>query len=229
MVVAILAAAVGAPAVREALPAWVQSARQSGWIGLVVVAALYVPAAVLFVPASLLTLAVGYLFGASRGLVAVSLGSTAGAGVAFLVSRYLLRDSLSARWTRSRWWRALDRAVVERDWFVVIMTRLSPVLPYNVLNYAFGLTGIAFARYLWASWLGMLPGTLLYAFLGSTAESMTRLHPEGAGSSLARWGLVGGLLATVLVTIVLTRAARRNLRAWGIEPEPASKTVDQKD
>jgi uncharacterized membrane protein YdjX (TVP38/TMEM64 family) len=169
---------------------------------------LYVLAAVLFVPGSVLTLAAGALFGVVRGTLYVSVAATLGATAAFLVGRYLARDWVArttARWPR---FAAIDRAVAEQGWKIVLLTRLSPVFPFTLLNYAFGLTQVRLSDYVLASWIGMLPGALAYVYVGSLA----RVGVEGPGQSHAPKILYGiGLVATLAVTIVITRLARRAL------------------
>src|SRR5918999_2625750 len=162
--------------------AWVQGI---GPWGAVLFAAAYVPAAVLLVPGSLLTLGAGFVFGVVKGTVIVSLGSTAGAAAAFIVGRSIARDWVARRLAGRPKLAAIGRAVEIEGFKVVLLTRLSPVLPFNVLNYAFGLTAVPFRTYLLASWIGMLPGTIMYVYLGSAARSLATLlsgeTPRSAG------------------------------------------------
>jgi uncharacterized membrane protein YdjX (TVP38/TMEM64 family) len=188
---------------------WVQGI--GAW-GAVLVAAAYVPAAVLFVPGSLLTLGAGFVFGLLKGTAIVSLGSTAGAAAAFLVARSLAHDWVARRMTGRPKLGAIGRAVETEAFKVVLLTRLSPVFPFNLLNYAFGLTAVSFRTYVLASWIGMLPGTIMYVYLGSAAKSVAALisgeTPRSAGQQVL---FALGLAATVAVAIVVTRAARRAL------------------
>jgi uncharacterized membrane protein YdjX (TVP38/TMEM64 family) len=190
--------------------AWVEGL---GPWGLVVLAAAYTPACLLCIPGSLLTLGGGLLFGVLRGTVAISLGSTVGASAAFLAGRWLLRGLLEEKFANSPRFQALDRAVAERGFKIVLLTRLSPVIPFNLLNYAYGLTRVRFGDYVLASWIGMLPGTVMYVYLGSTARELAELvsgKPQGGWAAKA-WFLAG-LLVTVLVTVYVTRVARQALR-----------------
>ena len=188
---------------------WVQGI--GAW-GAVLFAAAYVPAAVLFVPGSLLTLAAGFVFGLLKGTAIVSLGSTAGAAAAFLVGRSLAHDWVARRMTGRPTLAAIGRAVETEAFKVVLLTRLSPVFPFNLLNYAFGLTAVSFRTYVLASWIGMLPGTIMYVYLGSAAKSLAALlsgeTPRSAGQQVL---FALGLAATVAVAIVVTRTARRAL------------------
>jgi uncharacterized membrane protein YdjX (TVP38/TMEM64 family) len=188
---------------------WVQGI---GPWGALLFAAAYVPAAILLVPGVLLTLGAGFVFGVVRGTVIVSLGSTAGAAAAFLVARRLAHDWVVRRMTGRPTLAAIGRAVETEGFKIVLLTRLSPVLPYNLLNYAFGLTAVPFRRYLLASWIGMLPGTIMYVYIGSAARSLAGLLTGDAPRSPAEQGLFAlGLAATVAVAIIVTRTARRAL------------------
>ncbi len=184
----------------------------TGVTGLAVFALVYAVAAVLFLPGSVLTLGAGAAFGVFKGTVVVSLGATLGAGAAFLIGRYLARSRV-ARWaSENPKFSAIDAAVGREGGRIVLLTRLSPLFPYNLLNYLFGVTRVDFWPYLLASWVGMLPGTLLYVYLGfagRTAAQATVNPGTGGDWKLAFWGV--GLAATGLLTYYLTRLARRAL------------------
>ena len=108
----------------------------------------------------------------------------------------------------------------------MLLTRLTPVFPYNVLNYAFGLTGVSFRRYILASWIGMIPGTLLYVYLGSTAKDLAQVFSGNVEGGMAQQLIkILGLVATVVVTIIITRIARRSLRE--AVPQPDNKETHQ--
>lgn len=191
----------------EALHAWVAG---FGIWGPVVLSAVYVLATVLFVPGTILTLAAGAAFGLPVGLVAVSIGSTVGASLAFLIARYAARDKIAAIADKHRRFGAIDRAIGEGGWKIVALLRLSPAIPFNVQNYLYGLTRIRFMPYVVTSWIAMLPGTFLYVYLG---------HVTGAALGADRergsweWAMLAvGLLATVAVTIYVTRLAHHKLQ-----------------
>lgn len=190
---------------------WVQ---ELGAAGYAVFAVIYILATVLFLPGSILTLGAGFVYGLFTGFILVSFSSTVGAACAFLVGRYLARGWVAARVEGNRRFAAIDRAVGEAGWRIVGLTRLSPVFPFNLLNYAYGLTKVRFLDYLLASWIGMMPGTVMYVYLGTVAGSLTTL---GAGGSQASAGQAVmkyvGLAATVAVTLYITRIARRALAA----------------
>lgn len=189
---------------------WVD--RQGAW-GPIVFILGYALAAVAFLPGSLLTLAAGALFGLAFGTLYAFLGATLGASLAFLVARYLARGAIEKRIAGNAKFAAIDRAVGQEGFKIVALLRLSPVFPFNLLNYALGLTRVPFLPYLAASF-AMLPGTLLYVYYGKAAGSLAAAaggaKPQGgtAGTAL----LAVGLAATLAVTAYVTRLAGRALR-----------------
>jgi uncharacterized membrane protein YdjX (TVP38/TMEM64 family) len=201
--------------------------RQLGPWGLVLLAAVYTPAALLLVPGSVLTLAAGYFYDLMPAFLAVSLGSTTAAAVVFLVGRTLARGWVEAKLGQNPVFRALDQAVGEQGFKIVLLTRLSPLFPFTLLNYAFSLTRVRFRSYVLASWIGMGPGTLLYVYLGSTLQSVTEIlsgsdRPRPATETALKWG---GLLATFVVTVLIARTARQALaRNLAATEEPGQST-----
>jgi len=172
----------------------------------------YVIAVVAFVPASLLTLGAGAIFGIVDGVIYVFVAATIGSCLAFLVSRYLARSAVEKKLEGKPKFAAIDRAVAADGLKIVFLLRLTPAVPFNLLNYALGLTRVRFADYAIAS-VGMLPGTLLYVYSGKLAGDVATL---AGNSAVARgWGyyslLALGLAATLAVTVVVTRIARRAL------------------
>ncbi len=193
---------------RDAL-AWIS---RLGPFGFLIFAGLYILACVLMLPGSILTLGAGALFGVAKGSIVVSVAATLGASCAFLVGRYLARDWVAARIAGNPRFRAVDEAVATEGWKIVLLTRLSPVFPFNFLNYAFGLTKVTLRDYLFASWLGMIPGTVMYVYVGSLAGDLARVGAGGHDRTAGEWIVYGvGLLATVLVTVLVTRVARKAL------------------
>ncbi|MCL2930793.1 MAG: TVP38/TMEM64 family protein [Trichodesmium sp. MAG_R03] len=174
---------------------------------------IYILATVLFLPGSLLTLGGGFLFGRLSGSIYVSIGSTIGATCAFLVGRYLARDWVSKKIAGNEQFKAIDKAVGDEGWKIVGLTRLSPIFPFNLLNYAFGLTQVSLRDYFFASWIGMMPGTVMYVYLGSLAGSLATLGTEGRSRTTAEWILYAvGLIATVAVTVYVTKIAKKALQ-----------------
>lgn len=179
-----------------------------GWIGPVVFVAVYVIATVLFLPGSALTLGAGALFGVVRGSILVSVASTLGATAAFLVGRYIARDWVARKIQGNAKFDAIDVAVGREGWKIVGLTRLSPIFPFNLLNYAYGLTKVRLRDYVLASWIGMMPGTVMYVYIGSLARLGAEAGEAPAAQTVMR---LVGLAATVVVTLYITRVAKRAL------------------
>jgi uncharacterized membrane protein YdjX (TVP38/TMEM64 family) len=193
---------------RDAL-AWISGL---GPLGTLIFIAIYILACVLLLPGSILTLGAGAVFGVVPGFIAVLTGATLGATCAFLVGRYLTRDWVARRIAGNEKFKAIDEAVARDGWKIVFLTRLSPVFPFNLLNYAFGLTRVSLKHYFFASWIGMIPGTMMYVYIGSLAGDLASLGAGGRTRTPAEWVLYGiGLLATVAVTVFVTRLAGKAL------------------
>ncbi len=189
--------------------AWVESL--GVWGPLVFIAG-YAIATVAFIPGSLLTLAAGAIFGLARGTLFVFFGASLGAGGAFLVARYLARSWVERKLESKPRFQTIDRAVAQQGRKIVFLLRLSPVFPFNLLNYALGLTRVRFSDYLIACF-GMIPGTFLYVYYGKALGSLAAV---AGGAQVERdagyWVVLTlGLVATVIVTTVVTRIARRAL------------------
>ncbi len=193
----------------DALEARVESL---GILGPLVFAAAYAVATVLFIPGSVLTLAAGAVLGLFWGTVAVSVGSTTGAALAFLIARYFARQRIEALTQRDPRFAAIDRAIGEQGWKIVALLRLSPLVPFNLSNYFYGLTAVRFWPYVLASWISMLPGTFMYVYIGYIGREAA----AGGGAGIGVWVLrIVGLIATVVVTVYVTRLARRALAESG--------------
>lgn len=195
-----------------------------GPTGYLVFSAVYVLACVLLIPGSILTLGAGAIYGVIGGSILTSLSSTVGATAAFLAGRYLARDWVVRKTAGSPTFTAIDHAVGREGWKIVGLTRLSPVFPFALLNYAYGLTRVNLRHYVLASWIGMLPGTVMYVYLGSLAKSLSAVGVDctECERSTLEWVMYGvGLLATIAVTVVVTRIARRALKARMPAGEPA--------
>ncbi|MBI4422878.1 MAG: TVP38/TMEM64 family protein [Elusimicrobia bacterium] len=205
-------AAIRSLALQDWLTLLAERAGDSGPLGAAGFVLAYVAACVLLVPASLLTLAAGAAFGLLPGVALVSVGATAGATAAFLIGRHLARAWVRGRVERDPRFARIDRAVGREGWKIVLLTRLSPAFPFTLLNYAFGITAVGLREYVLASWLGMLPGTFLYVYLGSLARDLASAGAGQSSRSPAEWALLlVGLAATAAVTIFIARLARRSL------------------
>jgi len=173
----------------------------------------YASATVAFVPGSLLTLGAGAIFGLAKGVVYVFTAASIGATLAFLVSRYVARSAIEQRLAGNEKFAAIDNAVGEQGLKIVLLLRLSPVFPFNALNYGLGLTKVSLRDYV-VGHLGMLPGSLLYVYYGKLAGDVAAL---AGGVETERgaeyWLVLGlGLVATIVVTTIVTRIARRALK-----------------
>jgi uncharacterized membrane protein YdjX (TVP38/TMEM64 family) len=188
------------------------------------VVAFYIVACILFLPGSILTLGAGFLFKVIGGTITVSIGSTLGACAAFLVGRTVARKWITGKVAKNAKFAAIDEAVAQQGFKIVLLTRLSPVFPFNVLNYAFGLTKISFWKYVLGSWIGMIPGTVMYVYFGAGLRSLADVAAgqveKGIAGKLFFWF---GLVATIVVTIFITRVASNALR--DAVPQTTSETT----
>lgn len=200
---------------------WVGSFR--GWImdlgpwGGLMFAGVYVLATVLLVPVSVLTIVAGLAFGLGWGFVLVVISATIGATLAFLVSRYLVHDHVRILVETRPRFKAVNEAVSKDGWKIVALLRLSPLVPFNLQNYFYGVTDIKLLHYVPATFVGIMPGTLLYVYLGAAGNVAS-----SEGHSPLEWGLVAlGLVATILVVFWVTKKAREILAQKGVrEPSP---------
>lgn len=195
------------------VPRFAQWVDELGLWGPAVFVVGYAVAVVAFVPGSILTLAAGAIFGVMEGTVLVLVGATLGSTGAFVVSRYFARGAVARKVEGDRRFAAIDRAIEREGRRIVFLLRLSPIFPFNLLNYALGLTRVRLADYIVASF-GMLPGTLLYVYSGKVAGELATLAGSGAEHRGAGYYTVIGMgfAATAIVTILVTRIARRALR-----------------
>ena len=196
----------------EALRAWVDGL---GIWGYVAFALIYAIATILLAPGSPLTIAAGIAFGLT-GFFPVMVGATLGACGGFLVSRYIARGWVEKRTANSRLFAAIDRAIKAEGWKIVGLMRLSPLVPFNLQNYFFGVTQVKFPAYAIATFFGIMPGTLLYVWIASVGAAAG----SGEETGPAKWALLGvGLVATLAVTIIVSRKAQKELSRTGLESE----------
>jgi uncharacterized membrane protein YdjX (TVP38/TMEM64 family) len=177
------------------LTEWIKSL---GILGLVVYVVLYVAGVIAALPGLALTLAAGPLFGSVLGVAAVSAASTIGAGLAFLIGRYIAKDAVSQRFEKEETFQRLNRLTEQHGAIVVALARLVPLFPFNLLNYGFGLTKIAFTTYLFWSWLCMLPGTILYVV---GADVLWQGLTEGKISWATSGFVLGGGFGLFFITL----------------------------
>jgi uncharacterized membrane protein YdjX (TVP38/TMEM64 family) len=210
--------------VRQYLVVALEWTQGLGAWGPIFVALFYIVACVFLLPGSVLTLGAGFLFGVPVGLLSAWTGATLGACLAFLVGRTLARDWVSRKVSENPKFAAVDEAVGREGFKIVLLLRLSPVFPFNFLNYALGLTKVSFGEYALASLIGMLPGGLMYVYFGSAARSLADVATgkvEGGWAGQVFFWI--GLAATILVAGFVTCLARESLK----EAENLSKVVDR--
>ena len=188
---------------------------QMGVAGIFIFIAVYAVATVLLAPGSVLTIGAGFAFGLWKGFLAVSAGATLGASLAFLVARFIARDKIEAIAQRNEKFRKIDNAIGKQGAKLIFLLRLSPVIPFNLSNYFYGLTAVKFWPYVLASWIGMMPGTFLYVYIGTVSKAAVGAAAGGEAMTHGwqYWTFTGvGLAATIIVTIWITKIARDALR-----------------
>jgi len=199
---------------------WVE---HSGWIGWIWFIILYTLSCVFFLPGSVLSFGAGAVYGFWSGTLLVSLGSVAGAFANFVSTRYLLRGWMARKFSKSRKFQALDHAAAVDGWKLVMLTRISPILPHSLVSCAFGLSRISFLRYLLASWVGFLPISAAYAYGGAV---IGRAAKGGLHQGPWAWAAYAIELAvTVLITVWITRFAQSALRNYA--PEVAEAIAEE--
>ena len=198
----------------EVFSAWVS---ELGVLGMVLFALVYAVATVLMIPGSLLTLAGGAVFGLLPGFVTVLHGATLGAALGFLVSRFVARKRVEGWIQKKPSFDVIDKAVAKQGWKIVFLTRLSPIFPFNFQNYAYGLTSVSFWHYTLATWIGMIPGAFLYVYFGTLGRSGLEAASGAESAETLKIALqVVGLLATLAVTVLITRTAKKALGEAGV-------------
>ncbi len=188
---------------------WIENQGSVGGIAFIL---LYIVATVAFLPGSILTLGAGVVFGVFFGSVYVFIGATIGAIAAFLVGRYLARGWVANKISGNDKFAAVDNAVGKEGLKIVLLTRLSPVFPFNLLNYAYGVTGVSLKDYILGT-IGILPGTIMYVYLGSLAGNLATIGTgEQPSNPTVVWAIrIIGFIATVAVTLYITKVARKAL------------------
>lgn len=188
--------------------------KEQGIIGIIAFIIIYNLATILFIPGSFLTLGGGALYGVFFGSIYVFIAATLGATLAFLIGRYFARGYISRKIRNNIAFRAIDAAICKEGFKIVFLARLSPIFPFNMLNYVFGITRVALKDYILGS-IGMIPSTIMYVYLGSLAMDITHLNSQIDNSPQAQimqWSLrLIGLIATIAVSIYIARIAKRSL------------------
>jgi uncharacterized membrane protein YdjX (TVP38/TMEM64 family) len=193
---------------------------QMGTVGILVFIVVYALATVLLAPGSILTIGAGFAFGLWKGFLAAWTGATLGASLAFLVARFVARDKIESIAKRNEKFRKIDNAIGKQGAKLIFLLRLSPVIPFNLSNYFYGLTAVKFWLYVLASWIGMMPGTFLYVYIGAASKAAVTAAAGGEAvkHGWQYWTFLGvGFLATVIVTIWVTKIARDALKSQAVQ------------
>ncbi|MBE9258321.1 TVP38/TMEM64 family protein [Dolichospermum sp. LEGE 00246] len=188
---------------------WINSL---GAVGGIVFIGIYIIATLAFLPAAILTLGAGIIFGVIWGSLYVFIGATLGAVAAFLVGRYLAQSWIKEKISSYKKFAIIDKAVSKQGLKIVLLVRLSPLFPFNLLNYAFGITSVSFQDYLIGS-VGMIPGTIMYVYFGYLAGDLALIGTHNQPVNLIlNWVIkIIGLIATIAVTIYVTKIAKKAL------------------
>jgi uncharacterized membrane protein YdjX (TVP38/TMEM64 family) len=185
-----------------------------GPVGIGFFALFFILATVILAPDWPLSVLAGLVYG-FWGVPVVVAAATIAASLAFLAARYLARERVRRLIDTRPRFAAIDRAVAAEGWKVVLLLRLSPLVPFNLQNYLFGVTGIPFGHYVPATMIGIAPATAIYVYLGMLGKAAA--EGEGAGGPF-KWVLLGiGLLATAAVALLVARKAKAALAESGGE------------
>lgn len=194
----------------ESIVAWSRSNPVGGGLLFITVAVI---AAVLFAPGSLIAMLAGYIYDFTLGSAIAVIAISAGAFAAFLSGRLLVREWARKQMQARPRLQALDHAVNQKAFVLVLLTRLSFVIPFNVLNYIFGATGVARGAYFFGTAIGMIPPTVIWTYAGTLASDLQAIRSGDAEAALpGGYLLIAGMVALVLAIVVMQRAASRALR-----------------
>lgn len=202
----------------EELKTYVRGQGALGYLifGLVYVGASLIPGG----PAAIMTLAAGAVYGVLTGTILVSLSSITAATLAFLLARGAFRRRVQKLAEGNRTFGSLNRAIEKEGARIVALVRLSPVFPFTIVNYLFGLTPVKLASYFLASWIAMLPGTLAYVYFGSALGDVT-----GSATALQKTVKISLAVAAVVATIFIARIAAKAIKSAGVSEERSAPPV----
>jgi uncharacterized membrane protein YdjX (TVP38/TMEM64 family) len=192
---------------------WMQAIQAAGWVGYLMFILLYAVCCLFFIPASFLTFAAGAVYGFWAGLALVFVGNGLGSLLCLLVTRYLFRGAASRFFERHRKWNAVVDAVQHDGWKIVFLTRLSPAMPFSLINYALGLTKISAWHFLAATEIGSVPAIAEYVYLGTVMGNLAKIRADLHHRGAWYWAVQGaGLLIALAITIYVTRVATNSLK-----------------
>jgi uncharacterized membrane protein YdjX (TVP38/TMEM64 family) len=200
----------------DSFQSWIED--QGAW-GVVIFGVVYIVATVFLLPVSVLTVVAGLAFGLAIGFPLVVVSATIGATLAFLAARYLVHKRVATLVAKRPNFKAVNAAVSEGGWKIVGLLRLSPLVPFNLQNYFYGITDVKLVQYVPATFFGIIPGTLLYVYLGAAGRAAS-----GEGGGPLQWTFFAvGLIATIAVTVFVTKKAKEKLKQHGVSDGSSKK------
>ncbi len=183
----------------------------------------YIAITIAFLPASIFTLGAGFVFGVVKGSILVFIGAMIGATAAFLIGRFVARDWIAKKIADNNFFSALDNAIAQEGLKLILLIRLSPVFPFNLLNYALGLTKISLPSYVIGT-TGIIPGTIMYVYLGSLVSDLATLGTgEAPANPTVDWTIKILIFVTVVaISLYIAKIARTALKEAVPETEEIS-------
>lgn len=192
---------------------WMQQIQSAGWMGWILFIGLYALCCLFFIPASVLTFAAGAVWGFWGGTALVLAGNGLGSILCLLLTRYFFRAAATRILKRHEKWKAVVKAVQEDGWKIVFWTRLSPVMPFSLINYSLGLTKISAWRFLLATELGSVPAIAAYVYFGTLAGNLAKLKSDVSHHGVFYWTMQAvGVALAIGVTVYVTLLARKTLK-----------------
>jgi uncharacterized membrane protein YdjX (TVP38/TMEM64 family) len=214
---------------QQYLPNLLNFIKKLGILGYFIFALIYIIATICFIPGSILTLGGGFIFGLYWGSFIVWIGATIGATLAFLLGRTLVRGWVEKKIKQYPTFEAIENAVKKEGWKIVGLLRLSPILPFNLLNYALALTNVTFLHYFLSTAFGMIPGTILYTYFGSIARNISDIASGEAGPNLKIqiiiWVISGVviIITVIFITIIARKAINKAIKEQNEKKEIENK------
>jgi len=197
----------------------------STWASSLVVTFMYAIALLLFCPGTPFNLAAGFLFGMWLGAGVAMGGCVLGAILAFFFGRTIAREWVKGKMEKRQSFKAVDWAIQKNGVYIVFLTRLSPLFPFPLLNYAFGITKVEAWKYFVGTFVGVLPATLGYTYLGTQLRSLTDIWTTGSDSSPNYYLLIGGSVMTIVSIIVISLITKRAIAKATKEYEQLQNSI----
>ncbi len=192
-----------------------------GWMGILVFAGIAVVVQLFLAPLAPVAIAGGLIFGLTRGLIAMELGTSLGVAVNFLIARYIARDAIAHRLAKHEKFRLIDAAIGREGGKIVFLLRFCPI-PFGLSNFCYGLTAVRFWPYFFASVFGIIPGNFFFTWVGATAQSLeSALSSHQQHSTFRSVMMLLGVVAAFLALTYTTRIARAAVANQGQAKEPS--------